>query len=258
MAQFPGTNRNDRTNGTDDDDAIAGQAGIDVLLGFDGNDLIQGGDDRDVLGGGKGDDDLDGGDDIDVLDGSKGNDTLRGGNDIDDLNGGDGDDVLEGGEGYDSLNGGGGRDRLTGGDGIDVLIGGSGEDVFVIDPAQDVIVDFEQGVDRLSNITLTTDAVFGLINEGPVNSELFETGESASNPETLLIYNPNDGAVLLDPDGSGLELQQQIGILPAGLNLSSSDFTIIASDQASLLPGPGGIGQSPVIPTDLSGGAVFG
>ena len=72
-----------------------------------------------------------------------------GGDDIIALWGGD--DVAFGGAGDDVIDGGAGRDRLSGGPGADRLIGGPGPDRFLLTPAsgQDVIADFEPGIDRL-------------------------------------------------------------------------------------------------------------
>ena len=70
------------------------------------------------------------------------------------------DDTLTGGIGGDILSGGGGQDLLLGGDGSDILLdgtgndtlsGGAGADIFVLtrDGAEDVIVDYQAGIDRL-------------------------------------------------------------------------------------------------------------
>ena len=80
-----------------------------------------------------------------------GNDTLNGSADADTLSGGAGNDLLSGKNGNDNLIGGAGNDRLYGGNGSDTLIGGNGADIFVLEPGgEDVIVDFESGLDRLA------------------------------------------------------------------------------------------------------------
>jgi Ca2+-binding RTX toxin-like protein len=60
-------------------------------------------------------------------------------------------DLLSGGAGQDMLLGGDGSDILMDGTGSDTLSGGAGSDVFVIglDGAQDTILDYQAGVDRL-------------------------------------------------------------------------------------------------------------
>lgn len=82
------------------------------------------------------------------------------------LYGGAGNDTIDGGGGDDTIHGGKGDDRLSGGFGADALSGGSRADVFVFGrggPASDfaphtatretgtpdMILDFEQGVDRI-------------------------------------------------------------------------------------------------------------
>ncbi len=88
----------------------------------------------------------------------------------DELNGNSGSNVLNGGGGADVINGGAGADWITGGNGKDVLTGGTEGDTFVFDgrvsssqtatliepfdPAAnlslaDVIMDFEQGLDKI-------------------------------------------------------------------------------------------------------------
>ncbi|MBI1417260.1 MAG: DUF4214 domain-containing protein [Limimaricola sp.] len=67
------------------------------------------------------------------------------------LNGGDGADILMGGAGTDQLLGGSGADVLIDGAGQDSLWGGAGADVFVFqaDGADDWVMDYQLGIDRL-------------------------------------------------------------------------------------------------------------
>lgn len=60
-------------------------------------------------------------------------------------------DVLVGGAGNDNLNGGAGADLIVDGGGSDILTGGAGADIFVFrdDDTDDVVTDFEVGVDML-------------------------------------------------------------------------------------------------------------
>lgn len=61
------------------------------------------------------------------------------------------DDVLVGRDGSDTLRGGDGDDIIVDGKGRDILTGGAGADVFVFrdDQSEDIITDFEVGIDRL-------------------------------------------------------------------------------------------------------------
>lgn len=87
----------------------------------------------------------------DVINGRGGNDRITGDSGNDRLLGNAGNDTLIGGAGDDRLSGGQGADRLTGGPGADVLSGGRGADVFIFQRGggQDVIVDFQDGTDKL-------------------------------------------------------------------------------------------------------------
>ena len=99
--------------GTSRNNTLTGQSGNDLILGRDGNDALIGGAGADILIGGRGRDDL------------------------------------RGGAGHDLLIGGDGNDRLDGGTGNDTLIGGAGADTFLFNGGQDLIADFEQGIDRI-------------------------------------------------------------------------------------------------------------
>lgn len=69
----------------------------------------------------------------------------------DTLTGGTSGDVLSGGAGQDCLDGGSGNDILIDGTGADTLSGGAGSDIFVLtqDGADDTILDYQAGIDRL-------------------------------------------------------------------------------------------------------------
>ncbi|MEM6663678.1 MAG: hypothetical protein AAF666_16045 [Pseudomonadota bacterium] len=120
-------------NGTTGADAFDASGGGTSMVGDDGGDWLPGDDGADRLWGEGGDDDLFG----------------EGGSD--DLFGGDGDDNLDGGAGEDRLFGGDGADVIAGGAAVDQLSGGAGADRFVFDKnsGDDVIVDFEDGVDAI-------------------------------------------------------------------------------------------------------------
>ena len=155
-----GGNDHDVLNGSDGQDSLYGQSGNDSLYGGDGQDDLYGNLGNDKLYGGNDHDVLNGGDGQDSLYGNLGNDKLYGGNANDLLNGGDGQDTLYGNFGNDQLYGGNANDVLNGGQGQDTLTGGADMDLFVIQPdmGQDLIQDFEDGVDR---ITLSGNLSFG-------------------------------------------------------------------------------------------------
>ena len=125
-----------KTKGGDDvvyggtgDDTITGDTGNETLFGGDGADIIYALGGADSLNGGSGDDFLYGGQGGDTLDGGAGDDKLRGNLGADVLNGEDGGDDLRGGGGGDMLDGGAGADYLLGENGADILYGGAGDDV---------------------------------------------------------------------------------------------------------------------------------
>ncbi len=155
-----GMNGDDTLNGGDGNDKFLGGAGKDLLAGNGGDDTLNGGAGDDTLDGELGNDFLNGGLGNDLISGMEGNDILIGLNGDDTLDGDSGkdilfgmdeNDVINGGEDKDTLNGGGGDDTLKGGAGIDRLSGKAGADVFVLEVGvgQDLIIDFEDGVDRL-------------------------------------------------------------------------------------------------------------
>jgi Ca2+-binding RTX toxin-like protein len=118
---FNGTTANDSIVGTTGDDTIAGLAGDDTLDGSGGSDRLEGG---------------------------AGNDSLHGGTWVHPAEGPqDGGDILIGGDGNDTLNGFSARphdiDEL-----IETMDGGLGDDVFLVDNANDVLID-AGGVDTV-------------------------------------------------------------------------------------------------------------
>ena len=106
--------------GSDYDDTLTGDSGINLLRGGAGDDALYGGDGDDILIGHYGDDVLHGDDGDDRLYGDDGDDRLRGGFGNDVLYGGASDDILSGHYGDDVLNGDYGDDWLEGGEGDDV------------------------------------------------------------------------------------------------------------------------------------------
>lgn len=173
-----------------DDDRLIGGAGHDHLFGEIGDDLLQGGSGDDVLDGGRGNDRLEGGAGSDIASfstlntsvsvnlgtgvavssvgastltgieqvlGSRFGDTLIAGAAAAVLMGGGGDDQLTGGQGGDTLVGGLGADRLSGGGGADLF-------VFDLDGSSDLIVDFENGQDRIQ--VMGASAALSMVQDG--------------------------------------------------------------------------------------------
>ncbi|WP_308238199.1 Calx-beta domain-containing protein [Phenylobacterium sp. J367] len=93
LPQF-GTNGNDTLNGDDGINILSGGNGNDRLAGFDGSDSLNGGNGNDVLAGGGS---------SDVLVGENGDDTISGGDDGDLISGDNGNDRLDGDAGADLI-----------------------------------------------------------------------------------------------------------------------------------------------------------
>ncbi len=126
-------------------DTLNGDDGADTMEGGSGNDVLSGGEGRDRMKGGTGNDDMSGGDDRDNMNGGSGNDSMSGDAGHDYLNGARGDDFLDGGAG---------RDKIIMGAGNDIATGGADADIFIfksddLDGGNDVITDFEAGLDEL-------------------------------------------------------------------------------------------------------------
>lgn len=95
----------DNVFGGDGDDIIEDPFGDDILRGENGNDVISAGAGLDIVFGGAGQDFLTGTTDAKEMFGGEGNDFILGGSGADALLGGEGDDWIEGGEGFDVLSG---------------------------------------------------------------------------------------------------------------------------------------------------------
>jgi Ca2+-binding RTX toxin-like protein len=177
-----------KLEGAGGDDVLKGGGGADQLLGGTGNDTLISDGVLDKFDGGEGIDTVDFsvasyGQHVDLqtgrigyphypypgttadiqnvenVVGSQYNDSINGDGKDNQLSGKDGGDFLQGAAGNDKLDGGAGDDHVNGGLGTDILIGGAGADTFEFwtlndsmvanKVIQDVIQDFETGVDKL-------------------------------------------------------------------------------------------------------------
>lgn len=186
---FYGDDGFDVIEGGDGNDLIFGGGWYDTLSGGAGDDTVTGGNGRDFVTLGEGHDvfndngqsDINGRDTVfggigdDTINGDGGNDVLYGDDGFDVIEGGGGNDLIFGGSWYDTLSGGAGNDTITGGNGGDLvdlgagndvfndnsqsgvngqdtITGGSGSDTFVFGDmtSEDVVTDFQVGLDRLA------------------------------------------------------------------------------------------------------------
>ena len=161
-------------------------------------------------------------------------------------------DLLSGGAGQDALSGGDGRDILMDGTGADTLSGGADADVFVLclDGADDMITDFQAGIDRLD---LT--AWGRIYSVDALTIEQTTTGAIITYQGEVLVVQSANGqpintSVFLSPDLFGL---WHIGAdtAMAGLRLEgvpgvetlqggSGDDVLVGSTGADLLDGGAG------------------
>lgn len=137
--------------------------------------------------------------------------------------------LLEGGAGRDKLIGGGGDDVLSGNGGADVLTGGTGSDTFRFAGAfpvagqMDVVRDFVSGVDDIE----IERYYFGGISSTPLNPAEFVAGRAATAANHHLIYNPDNGILYYDPDGTGAQAQVAIARFDGRPEIDASDIVMI-------------------------------
>jgi len=149
----------------------------------------------------------------------------------------DGNDTLIGGSGRDTLSGGLGNDSLFGRLGGDVLIGGEGKDLFVFDSKPnkrtnvDKIVDFSVRDDTMALDNRYFKALGrkgSLTKPAKLNPKFFWKGAKAHDADDHVIYNPKNGALYYDADGTGKVAAVKIGVLAKGLKtMSYKDFFVI-------------------------------
>lgn len=186
-----GLKGSDTIFGGDGNDNVYGAAGSDEVYGEAGNDFLRGGRGADILDGGYNNDTLRAGRGDDILRGGSGNDRLYGGDDEDTLMGDEGKDQLFGGDGDDDLIGGADNDVLAGQADDDVLTGGAGADRFVFRPDEgaDVIIDFEDRIDRIDL------RGFKFKN---VKAALSKFQDSGSASDDQLVFNFKDTGIVIN------------------------------------------------------------
>lgn len=143
--------------------------------------------------------------------------------------GGSGNDVLTGVSTNDVLNGGGGNDTIVGGAGTDTLTGGAGLDRFVFNSVN-------EGIDTITYFSVIDDTIaikaIGFTGAGLVAGTLptnaFVRGAAATTTAHRFIYNPADGKLSFDADGSGTGRSAIVlANLSTGLQMSNQDIIVI-------------------------------
>ena len=152
----------ENARGTRNDDTLDWSAQTTtrtLMYGYEGNDTLTGTDFNatDQLFGGEGDDTIFAGAGNDILYGGhsgalgSGDDVLHGEDGNDTIHAAAGDDLLFGGPGADTLNGHSGNDNLDGGADNDNLYGHAGSDSFSGGDGDDIIRDYQPGIDKGAN-----------------------------------------------------------------------------------------------------------
>jgi len=155
-------------------------------------------------------------------------DTLRGRGGDDKLYGGPGDDALNGGKGGDRLSGGFGGDLINGGKGRDRLIGDEGADTYRFDATPgrkhvDEVVGFVPGEDLIS-LKVSRFAAIG----DNLDAAEFHVGAGAEAAGHRIVYNPANGALVYDENGSAEGGGARFARLAAGLDIGHDDFIVAA------------------------------
>jgi len=146
------------------------------------------------------------------------------------LAGAAGNDTLSGGAGNDTLLGGANIDQLVGGKGNDRLTGNDGSDRFVFAESgaanADTLTDFVHGTDKI----VLDDAAFAKLvptAAGGLKAANFHLGSAAAGSHDYVIYDPSNGNLYYDPDGSGTQQQKLIATLAGNPDsVSASDLRV--------------------------------
>lgn len=162
------------------------------------------------------------------ISGNSNNNVIRGGNGNDVIVDSVGNDSLIGEAGNDNLNGGAGNDNLNGDLGNDYHTGGLGQDAFAFNSPN-------QGVDTVSDFNPTDDTITvlrsgfggGTIAVGSIATEELSIGTLAGSSQTRFIYNPVNGNLWFDIDGTGSTTAIQFAILSNKPSINNTDIVIV-------------------------------
>ena len=134
--------------------------------------------------------------------------------------------------GNDRLIGGPNADKLHGGDDVDKLTGNAGPDRFFFDTAGaltsfDTITDFNHA--QGDKIVLSATEFVGIGAPGPLALGHFRAHPNAVTPNQHILYNPTNGFLFYDQDGSGSTYTPiHFATLSTHPALASTDFVVIA------------------------------
>ncbi len=156
-----------------------------------------------------------------VTNGTDARDTIYG-NDLDNaLYGNGGNDRIFGGAGDDFISGSRGRDTLNGGAGSDGFYFGASA---LSKSSYDVITDFDKKNDAIALDPLVFSGLGR--SESWMKRSAFWQGTKAHDGDDRIIYNPKNGIIYYDADGTGSTKAIPIVKVGAGKKLAASDFWV--------------------------------
>jgi Ca2+-binding RTX toxin-like protein len=135
-------------------------------------------------------------------------------------------DILIGGTGNDILLGGAGNDLLVGRKGADSLTGGAGLDTFRLGgdtKTYDSITDFLAGTDQIQLDSLFLKS----LPTGDLTANQFISGPKALTSTQHVVFDPAQGALYYDADGSGKGVAVLIALLDNKPELLFSHLAVI-------------------------------
>ena len=146
----------------------------------------------------------------------------------DGLRGGSGNDTLLGGAGNDRLYGGRGDDLLVGGRGHDLLCGGPGHNRFIFRaPLGAANVDTLRDFNTKNDLIELNHTIFKGLAPGALTPGEFERGGRAHTLAEHIIYDPANGTLAYDANGSRPGGSVHFAVLPAHLMVSHDDFLVV-------------------------------
>lgn len=140
-------------------------------------------------------------------------------------------DILTGDTQGNRLLGGAGNDLLNGGLGNDTLFGQTGRDAFVFNTIPNGVSNFDRIGDYVvidDQIRIDDAAYAGIGPLGTLAAAAFVANATglAADATDRIIYNTSTGALYFDSNGSGAGGRVLMGVLSAGLAMTSAEFAV--------------------------------
>lgn len=140
-------------------------------------------------------------------------------------------DILTGDTQGNRLLGGAGNDLLNGGLGNDTLFGQTGRDAFVFNTIPNGVSNFDRIGDYVvidDQIRIDDAAYAGIGPLGTLAAAAFVANATglAADATDRIIYNTSTGALYFDANGSGAGGRVLMGVLSAGLAMTSAEFAV--------------------------------